>query len=210
MEIDLNSLPIPDWGLVCPRCRYSLVGLPTHRCPECGTRFEMAEIVKPWHRLRDPRFTGRELPFPDFGLRCRRCERPLAGAPRRQCPHCDTPFNPEQLLISRGDWFIIDKHLCGEVPLAGLEALLAAELVPHQRAAGTLLVEIYGGTDIVGSRLLVPREFYFEVLWLIRRTATEMVHTRREPGTDWTCPNCGEAVPGHFDVCWQCETGRDT
>ena len=25
MDIDLNQLPIPDWGLICPRCRYPLL-----------------------------------------------------------------------------------------------------------------------------------------------------------------------------------------
>lgn len=25
---------------------------------------------------------------------------------------------------------------------------------------------------------------------------------------DWTCPKCGESVPGNFDVCWQCNTLR--
>ena len=68
MDIDLNTLPIPDWGLICPKCRYPLVGLPAHRCPECGTEFDMADVVQTWHRLRDPRFTGHELPLPDFGL----------------------------------------------------------------------------------------------------------------------------------------------
>jgi hypothetical protein len=23
---------------------------------------------------------------------------------------------------------------------------------------------------------------------------------------DWTCPSCGEQVPGNFDVCWKCGT----
>ncbi len=25
---------------------------------------------------------------------------------------------------------------------------------------------------------------------------------------DWTCPKCGENVPGSFDVCWKCGAER--
>jgi predicted RNA-binding Zn-ribbon protein involved in translation (DUF1610 family) len=208
MEIDLNSLPIPDWGLECPHCHYPLVGLPSHRCPECGTDFDMSEVVKPWHRLRDPRFTGHELPFPDFGLQCSACDRPLAGATTWKCPGCGVEFDPEPIRPER-KWLLVDQPMCGEVPLAGVEVLLAAERVPYTRAQGKLVSEIYGVTQIIGARLLVPREFFFEVLWLIRRAAQDIEHVRQQPGEDWTCPNCGEQVPAHFDVCWNCETSRD-
>lgn len=207
IDIDLNQLPIPDWGLRCPECRYPLVGLPTHRCPECGTAFEMADVVKPWHRLREPRFTGHELPLPDFGLSCRACGRPLAGAPTRRCPHCGVAFEPEAVRPHRR-WFLIDEALCGDVPLAGLESLLAAERVPYTRAHGKLLSEIYGVTQTIGSRLLVPREFFFELLWLIRRAAEDIERVRQQPGEEWICPRCGEVVPDHFDVCWNCEYRR--
>ena len=37
---------------------------------------------------------------------------------------------------------------------------------------------------------------------------------RHEPltatGPDWRCPSCGETVPGNFDVCWNCQTSRET
>jgi membrane protease YdiL (CAAX protease family) len=26
----------------------------------------------------------------------------------------------------------------------------------------------------------------------------------------WTCPNCGEPVDSHFDICWNCESPGDT
>ena len=45
MPVDLNQLPIPDWGLRCPTCSYLLKGLPSHRCPECGTQLPMAGLV---------------------------------------------------------------------------------------------------------------------------------------------------------------------
>lgn len=207
MDIDLDQLPIPDWGIECPRCRYRLVGLPSHRCPECGVEFDMADVVKPWHRLREPRFTGHELPLPDFGMCCAGCQEPLVGARGRACPSCGEPFDPESVRPVK-EWLIVDQPMCGDVTLAGIEVLLGVERVPYTRAAGKLLREIYGGTDVVGSRLLVPREFYFEVLWLIRRAVLDMQRVREHPEADWTCSKCGEEVPGHFDVCWNCETPR--
>jgi hypothetical protein len=208
MEIDLDRLPIPDWGLRCPTCRYPLQGLPSHRCPECGTAFDISQVVKSWHRLREPRFNGHELPLPDFGLRCRACDQPLAGAPARQCPHCGVAFDPEDYLPHR-TWFLVDQPMCGELPLAGLESLLAAEHVPFTRARGKLVAEIYGVTQIIGARLLVPREFFFELKWLIRRATEDLERVRSEPGEEWICPSCGESVPHHFDVCWNCETPRN-
>ena len=72
-DVDLGRLPIPDWDLTCPNCRYALKFLPQHRCPECGTVFEMEEVVTTWARVREPGYCGDELPVPDFGLSCERC-----------------------------------------------------------------------------------------------------------------------------------------
>ncbi len=43
---------LPDWGSIdrpvpCPLCGYELRGLPEPRCPECGGRFEWAEVLDP-------------------------------------------------------------------------------------------------------------------------------------------------------------------
>ena len=207
VDIDLNTLPIPDWGLICPKCRYPLVGLPLHRCPECGTEFRMSDVVKPWHRLREPRFTGHELPFPDFGLRCRNCQEPLAGARTRQCQNCGTRFDPRALRPSK-EWFVVDRVVCGDVPLGVAEALFGTERVPHLRSSAKGVAQIYGVSQVIGVPLLVPREFYFEVLWLIRQATLEMQQTREHPAPEWACPKCGAAVPGNFDVCWRCQQRR--
>jgi len=43
---------IPDIGLVCPKCRYSLTGLVSRACPECGGAFSFADLVASPYRPR--------------------------------------------------------------------------------------------------------------------------------------------------------------
>lgn len=33
-----------EWTQFCPNCGYDLEGLPSDRCPECGNRFDLAEL----------------------------------------------------------------------------------------------------------------------------------------------------------------------
>jgi hypothetical protein len=208
VDIDLQQLPIPDWGLVCPFCGYQLQGLPRHRCPECGRDFDIRSLIGSWTRLRDPRFTGRELPVPDYGLSCRQCQAPLASAERFECPQCGAPFDLPALRPAKM-WFALDRTLCGELPIPGVQALLAAEDVPHAPFFGMTLNELYLGQGSFASQLQVPSEFFFDVLWLIRRAQLEVEAARTAgPGTDWRCGRCGAKNPRHCEICWQCEFGR--
>jgi DNA-directed RNA polymerase subunit RPC12/RpoP len=106
--LDLHR-PVPDLGLNCQECGYPLCGLSGDRCPECGTEFSVREMLEdldgpnvgfltgfadpPDHSVkqREPTFTGHERPVPDFGLCCRNCESPLAGATGVTCPTCNEP-----------------------------------------------------------------------------------------------------------------------
>ena len=38
--------PIPDIGLECPTCGYSLTGLLEERCPECGDGFCIEQFMR--------------------------------------------------------------------------------------------------------------------------------------------------------------------
>lgn len=42
---DPDQLPIPDLGLRCRVCGYTLARLPEHRCPECGDVFFMEDYI---------------------------------------------------------------------------------------------------------------------------------------------------------------------
>lgn len=208
MTVDILQLPIPDWGLICPRCRYLLRGLPEHRCPECGLKFDLEQLVQPWTRLRDPRFTGAERPLPDFGLLCPACRRPLAGAPDHACPHCGAPFDP-QAWRPPGQWFILDREHCGTLPMLGVMALLSTEQVPFLPVNERSLAEVVLGQHAIMEGVKAPTEFCFEVRWLLRRALLEMQAVRAAANrAEWRCAHCRELNPANFEICWKCEGVR--
>ncbi len=208
MTVDILQLPIPDWGLICPRCRYLLRSLPEHRCPECGLKLDMEQLVQPWTRIRDPRYTGRERPLPDFGLLCPSCGQPLVGARDDACPHCRQPFDLEACHPPR-PWFVLDPSVCGPLPMLGVMALLAAEQVPFIPVNERTLAEIVLGYHPLMEGVKAPSEFYFEVRWLIRRAIKEAAAARAMAGHgQWRCPHCQELNPPNFEICWKCEEGR--
>lgn len=206
---DIRQLPIPDWGLECPRCRYPLKHLPEHRCPECGTRFQMDDIVRSWTRTREPRFGGDELPVPDFGFHCSRCGGPLSGAAEAKCPHCGQPFDL-QARRPRRAWFAVTATTCDPLPVPIVESALAAENVPFLPQEARSLFDIILGTRLTEMMLFVPRDFYFDACWLIQH-AKAAAAASREAGDEgeWTCPACGEPNPAHFGVCWNCTDSGD-
>jgi rubrerythrin len=203
MAVDVDQLPIPDWDLRCPRCAYLLTGLDTRRCPECGRPFEMSEVVKPWTRVRDPRYTGRELPLPDFGLKCAACGGPLAGATDRACPFCRMQFDPDSFRPA-ASWFNIAEFLPPGLLLPTLCPLLEEEQIPH------FLYEPKSARDIIlggrpnSFRVLAPREFFFDVLWVLREAQRRISAARSLQRRRWRCPTCGESNPGNFEICWNC------
>ncbi|MCH8052708.1 MAG: hypothetical protein IH895_01480 [Planctomycetes bacterium] len=200
MEIDIEQLPIPDWNLACRKCGYPLKSLPQHRCPECGLEVVMSELVQPWMRLREPQFTGRELPLPDFGLVCGDCDAPLAGVTELHCPGCRAPFDPRDGAPT-GKWYKIPPALLGELPPQAVEIILAEEFIPYVRRESRDLSRILGVDALADVRIEVPGEFYFDLLAALRRHEL----TAADPDDpDWTCSNCREPNPATFKICWNC------
>lgn len=207
-DIDLDQLPVPDWGLNCPKCRYPLRGLPGHTCPECGRAFKPEELVHSWTRLRDPRLSGGELPLPDFGVVCAACGMALAGAKARCCPVCGAAFEPLSWRPA-GVWFVIDGALAGGLPMPLVEMLLSTEAIPYLVYDGRTVVDIYTGGSALGSKLLAASEFWYDFREAVTRTRREMTIDRQRQGASaWRCGGCGETVPAHFEICWNCERGR--
>ncbi|MBX3395538.1 MAG: hypothetical protein KF841_09230 [Phycisphaerae bacterium] len=62
MEFDPAALPIPDLGLNCIGCGYSLKGLPSHRCPECGREIDLEQHI-PRGDFPAVILDGREVPL---------------------------------------------------------------------------------------------------------------------------------------------------
>lgn len=204
----MNTLPIPAWDLRCPRCGYLLNGLPSHVCPECGTRVNLAALLRPWTRLREPRFTGRESPLPDFGLRCQACGAALAGSVQRTCRACGRRFDPESFR-PKSEWFPVDSASCGGLPVAALEGALAAEGIPYYAADRKGLLDLHLDARAGAARLMVRSEFCFDFLHLLCRIRSEIGQRRAAPrGRPWRCGSCGERVPAHFEVCWNCQAAR--
>ncbi len=203
MEIDLLKLPIPDWGLCCPSCGYLLRGLPQHRCPECATELDMNRIVQTWTRLRDPQFTGQELPLPDFGLECQSCGQRLAGAKQQVCPACDHPFSTDSHRPAE-NWFVVDPAMHEPLPIPLVESIMIAEYVPFYAR------ERRGAFGASGCDLLVPSEFLFDLRYLITDARRRIERGQSSPIDDaWTCPRCQEHNPCDFQVCWSCQAERD-
>ena len=162
----------------------------------------MAEIVHPWTRLRDPRFSGDELPSPDFGLTCDACGRSLVGAARLTCPHCGQPFDPHALRPPK-KWFTVEPGMHEPLPLPTVELVLRTEQVPY------VVHQTHTALGISGWRLLVPSEFYFEFLWLTRQAREQLGARQTDDREDeWQCRHCDEQNPAGFDVCWNCQAAR--
>lgn len=162
MEVDINQLPIPSWNLSCPACDYCVNGLTSHRCPECGTEFDMSAIISTHARLRDPTFTGQESPLPDFGIHCRACDRPLTGAVDGSCPHCASVFDPSALRPSK-PWFSVQPWMGFGVPAEIVALILDDAFVPY-------IARHAQNAFVAGSmQLSVASEFFFDLLYLTRR-----------------------------------------
>ena len=60
----------------------------------------------------------------------------------------------------------------------------------------------------------LPSGLFFPALCVIhdedyaqaKELLEEILHPPRSLAADWTCPECGEEVPGNFGSCWQCGT----
>jgi rRNA maturation endonuclease Nob1 len=83
---DIDTLPVPDWGLKCPGCGASLAGVPEHRCSSCGKPFEIRFLL------------SRQRPIPDLGLACPHCDYLLVGLLEERCPECGRRFSLRAML----------------------------------------------------------------------------------------------------------------
>jgi hypothetical protein len=208
--------PIPDIGAKCPACRHLLTGLTGSTCPECGETFSLRAILSraparpvlsfdtfadpPDHHVkkREPQWSGRERPLPDFGLCCPGCEHALSGAADDACPHCGQSFHPSAH-IPTGEFVDISRSIPPRV-FSHAKAILYEAQVPYivDEPGFSLAYGVH--TPFGRSKLRVPREFFFDALYCLVAAA----HMSAEADEAWKCPSCSEVVPAGFEVCWSC------
>jgi len=100
--------------------------------------------------------------------------------------------------------------------------LLEAEFLRNVLDVHGIETRIFGANSIQSGML--PNEEAAPCLWVRRRDEEharellaewEMVQARRQAGdvpseSMWNCSNCGEMVEDIFDMCWKCQTPRNT
>jgi hypothetical protein len=84
--LDVNRLPLPDWGLKCLHCGAALAGVAEHCCAACGEPFSVFVLL------------ARQRPIADVGLVCPQCGYLLTGLMEERCPECGTAFCVRDLL----------------------------------------------------------------------------------------------------------------
>ncbi len=94
--LDIDQLPIPDWGLRCLNCDAPLAGLQIHRCGACGQPFDMRYLLS-MHR-----------PIPNIGLVCQECGYLLTGLMDERCPECGTEFAVREMLEDQSALGVVD------------------------------------------------------------------------------------------------------
>jgi len=135
---------------------------------------------------------------PGVELRCVDCDYPLMGLQSSTCPECGRAFDRDDLASVRVD---IDDPV-----------QVAAVLVP---AAAEALQSLLFEHDVVAEVVHVPVTMVEPAKSLVRVARSQEGEARRiiETKTDeasWTCADCGEAVEGQFQQCWQCGSERPT
>jgi hypothetical protein len=105
-----------------------------------------------------------------------------------------------------GHWFDLDDRVCGSIPIRSVITILENEYVPIITQE-----QPRHGLQPFDERNLVAGEFYFDVLWLVRREADRLARLHEPDGDNrWSCPSCNEENPDSFEVCWNCNTARSS
>ncbi len=82
------------------------------------------------------------------------------------------------------------------------------------RDCGAILEDI-PDDSVPGPGVESTTPFGFPLAAKHQESVGEVVAESQEPSPpdseapSWKCPQCGETVPGTFDVCWKCQTTKD-
>jgi len=153
------------------------------------------------------------LPVPDLGLRCLSCGYNLAGLPRHLCPECGRKIRLEEH-IPPGEFPMLilnGQRVPATDEIRGLLRRYRLPFMENKVHSETIMISV-GPAAFSAGHLCVAREIYFEAIDLLRRhmlgERMPEAPTSTEGADEWICTGCGEANPGHFEVCWNCEAVR--
>ncbi len=80
------------------------------------------------------------------------------------------------------------------------------------------ILESEGIPTFVGNRDGLAFPVFSPSLWIMNEADKDralviirdhLLSQPAEPGTERTCPHCGERSPGNFAACWNCGTALD-
>lgn len=113
-------------------------------------------------------------------------------------------FDPAALRPT-GPWFRLPGESLGGMLVGHAENLLFSEGVPYMHNANRTTSEIMMGAGFALTPILVASEFFFDAMALLRAECLAIEQRRALGRIEQPCPHCGEANPGNFDDCWQCQ-----
>jgi hypothetical protein len=111
----------------------------------------------------------------------------------RTCPKCSKQASDESK-ICRDCGAILDDIPDVSVPVAAPQPEASVESGPPLAAESQVAEPSTGEKEPVAE---------VQVTW------DEPVPPAQSEASPWKCPQCGETVPGTFDVCWKCLTTKD-
>jgi hypothetical protein len=163
---------------------------------------------------RPPREIFVDFPMPECEQTCPACGASLAGLTASCCSVCATEFDADALA---GNEALVS--LPAEPVAAGFQqAEFEMEGIPSMHVTHRHAISITHGVRLLDTAAVrVPRAYYYDALDVLQGLRTRCDDDQpagaESPGADpqtgeWTCPGCGEAVPGHFESCWNCGGAR--
>jgi len=141
---------------------------------------------------------------------CIDCDYPLDHLPGTTCPECGRAFDLQDPTTYRS---ALSRPVKLYSTNDATEANLLRNALEHEGVRAVVI-----DTKPGFSHLAI---WHPNLIWVSAdeldqaRAVLEQFRAQRAAGSrddprdpPWTCPNCGEAVDGHFDVCWNCEQAR--
>ncbi len=73
-------------------------------------------------------------------------------------------------------------------------------------------IQTFVRNEVANNITEMPSPLFFPALCVVRdddydeamRLLGEIYYATPPAAADWSCPSCGEEVPGTFGSCWQC------